>query len=103
MEIWYNIVIKNIHNAVDAMITTEFASSRGTVHHHSLNYTDPSTCIDIKRNKCLVILSLSLYSLCVTLDFYINCNWVKSDQFQTNPSTIIDGKAGYKIRECFLT
>ena len=56
------------------MITTEFASSRGAIHCHSLNYTDPSTCIDIKRNKCLVILSLSLYSLCVTLDFYINCN-----------------------------
>ena len=40
MEIWYNIVMKNIHNVVDVMITKEFASSRGAIHYHSLNYTN---------------------------------------------------------------
>ena len=34
--------------------------------------------------------------------YFINCNWEKSNQFQKNPSTIIDGKDGYKTRECFL-
>ena len=50
MEIWYKIVMKNIHNVVDAMITKEFASSRGAIHYHSLNYTNQSTCIEIKMD-----------------------------------------------------
>ena len=85
-----------MHNVVDAMITKEFTSSRGAIHYHSLNYTDQSTCIETKMNKCLVTLSLSLYRL------FINCDWEKTNQFQKNLSTIIDGKEGYKIRECFL-
>ena len=38
MEIWFNIILKNIHNVVDTMITKEFASSRDAIHYHSLNY-----------------------------------------------------------------
>ena len=79
MEIWYNIVMKNIHNVEDAMITKEFTSSRGAIHYHSLNYTDQSTCIEIKMNKCLVTLSLSLYILFVRLYSFINCHWEKSN------------------------
>ena len=85
MEIWYNIVMKNIHNVVDAMITKEFASSRGAIHYHSLNYTDQLSCIEIKMDKCLVTLSLSLYKLFVRLDSFINSNWEKSNQFEKNP------------------
>ena len=48
MEIWYNIIMKNIHNVVDTLITKEFASSRGAIHYHSLNYTDQSTSIEKK-------------------------------------------------------
>ena len=99
MEIWYNIVMQNIHNVVDAMITKEFTSSKGAIHYHSLNYTDQSTCIKIKMDKCLVILSLSLYSLFVRLDSLINCNWEKSEEFGINLTTIIDGKEAYKTRE----
>ena len=40
MGICYNIVLKSIHNVVDTMITKEFATSRGVIHYHSLNYTD---------------------------------------------------------------
>ena len=53
-------------------------------------------------DKCLVALSLSLYKLFVRLDFFMNCNWEKNNQFDKNPSTIIDGKNVYKIREYFL-
>ena len=53
-------------------------------------------------DKCLVTLSLSLYSLFVKLDSFINCNWEKSEKFEISPTTITDGKEGYKIRECFL-
>ena len=102
MEIWYNIVMKNIHNVVDAMITKEFASSRGAIHYHSLNYTDQLSCIEIKMDKCLVTLSLSLYKLFVRLDSFIDSNWEKSILFEKNPTTIRDGKEGYKTRECFL-
>ena len=102
MEIWYNIVTKNIHNVVDAMITKEFASSRGVIYYHSFNYTNQSTCIEIKMNKCLVTLPLSLYRLFFRLDSFINYNWEKSNKFQKTPSTIIDDKDGYKTRECLL-
>ena len=81
MEIWYNIVMENIHNVVDVMITKEFASSRGAIHYHSLNYTDQSTYIEIKMDKYVVTLSLSLYRLFVRFDSFINCNWEKSNQF----------------------
>ena len=67
------------------MITKKIASSRGTVHYHSLNYTDKSTCIEIKMDTFLVTLSLSLYRLFVRLGSFINCNWEKSNQFQKNP------------------
>ena len=40
MGICYNIVLKSIHNVVDTMITKKFATSRGVIHYHSLNYTD---------------------------------------------------------------
>ena len=53
-------------------------------------------------DKCLVTLSLSFYKLFVRLDFFINSNWEKNNQFDKNPSTIIDGKNVYKIREYFL-
>ena len=53
-------------------------------------------------DKCLVTLSLCLYSLLVRLDSFINCNWQKSEKFEINPTTIIDGKEGYKTMECFL-
>ena len=81
MEIRYNIVMKNIHNVVDVMITKEFASSRGAIHSHSLDYTNQSTCIEINMDKCLVTLSLCLYSIFVRLDSFINCNWEKSKKF----------------------
>ena len=74
--------MQNIHNVVDDMMTKEFASSRGAIHYHSLNYTDQSTCIEIKMDKCLVTLSLSLYRLFVRLDYFINCNWEISNPFQ---------------------
>ena len=51
MEISYNIVMKNIHNVEDAMITKEFTSSRGAIHYHSLNYTEQLSCIEIKIVK----------------------------------------------------
>ena len=95
--------MKNIHNVVDTLITKEFASSRGAIHYHSLNYTDQSTSIEKNMDKCLVTLSLSLYSLFVRLDNFINCNWKRCDSFKINPSTIIDGKVGYNAREKFLT
>ena len=47
MEIWYNIVMQNVHNVVDAMRTKEFASSRGTIHYHSLNYKGQSPSEEI--------------------------------------------------------
>ena len=62
MEIWYNIVMKNVHNVVSTMITKEFASSRGAIHYHSLNYTDQSTSEEIDADKCLVKLSIALYT-----------------------------------------
>ena len=61
MEIWYNIVMKNVHNVVSTMITKEFTSSRVTIHYHSLNYTDQSTSEEIDADKCLVNLSIALY------------------------------------------
>ena len=65
----------NVHNAVDSMITNEFTSSRVAIHYHSLNYTDKSKCIEVRIDKCLVTLSLSLYRLFVRLESFINCNW----------------------------
>ena len=35
--------MKNVHNVVSTMMTKEFASSRGAIHYHILNYTDQST------------------------------------------------------------
>ena len=35
--------MKTFHNTVSTMITKEFASSRGAIRYHSLNYTDQST------------------------------------------------------------
>ena len=78
-EMRYNIEMKKIHNVVDTMMTRKFESSSGVIHYHSLNYTDQSTCIEIKRNKCLVTLSLSLYILFVRLYSFINCHWEKSN------------------------
>ena len=74
--------MRNIHIVEDAMITKEFTSSREAIHYYSLNYTDQSTCIETKMNKCLVTLSLSLYRLFVRLDYFINCNWEISNPFQ---------------------
>ena len=36
------------------MITKDFVSSRGTIHYHSLNYTDRSISEAIDADKCLV-------------------------------------------------
>ena len=54
MEIWYNIVMKHICNVLSIMITKDFVSSRGTIHYHSLNYTDRSISEAIDADKCLV-------------------------------------------------
>ena len=61
MEIWYNIVMKNIHNIVSIMITKELAYFRGAIHYHSLNYTDQSTSEEINADKCLINLSIYRY------------------------------------------
>ena len=52
--LWYNIVMQNVHNVVHAMITKEFASSRGAIHYHSLNYSDQFTSEESDADKCLV-------------------------------------------------
>ena len=72
MEIWYNIVMKNIHNVVSTMITKEFESSRGAMHYHRLNYNDQSTLEEIDANKCLANQYIALYTLFVDLDKFIN-------------------------------
>ena len=54
MEIWYNIVMKNIHNNVSTMITKEFVVSRVAIHYHSLNCDIQSTAEEIEANKYLV-------------------------------------------------
>ena len=102
MEIWYNIVMKNIHNVNAVLISKEFASSRGSIHFHSLNHTDQSEDIEIKLDKCLVTLSISLYYLFKQLDIFICSFWVKSDQFKFNPALSITGKSSYEYRERFL-
>ena len=53
-------------------------------------------------DKCLVSLSLCLYSLFIRLYSFINCNWEKSEKFEINPTSVIDFKKGYKTRERFL-
>ena len=47
MKIWYNIVMKHVHNVVSTLAKKDFASSRRDVHYHSLNYTDQSTSEEI--------------------------------------------------------
>ena len=64
--------MKNIHNAVSTIITKEFASSRGAIHYHSLNYTIQSTSGEIDADKCLINLSIALYTLFIELDKLIN-------------------------------
>ena len=54
------------------MITKEFASSRGAIHCHSLNYTDRSTSEEIDADKCLVNLYIALYTLFIDLDKFID-------------------------------
>ena len=54
------------------MITKVFASSRGAIHYHSLNYTDQSTSEKNDANKCLVNLYLALYNLFKELDKFID-------------------------------
>ena len=102
MEIWYNIVMKNVHNVVSTMITKEFASSRGAIHYHSLNYTDQSTSEEIDADKCLVNLSIALYTLFIDLDKFIDTQWTYNNDFKKSPSKLIHGKEAYKIRELFL-
>ena len=51
MEIWYNIVMKNVHNVVSTMIIKKLTSFRGAIHYHTLNYTDQSTSEEIDTNK----------------------------------------------------
>ena len=47
MEIWYNIVMKNIQNVVDAMITKEFSSSG---EKNTLSYFELYGSVDMYRN-----------------------------------------------------
>ena len=102
MEIWYNIVMKNVHNVEHAMITKEFASSRGAIHYHSLNYSDQSTSEEIGADKCLVNLSIALYNLFVNLDEFINKHFTYSALFDTNPTSLIHGKGACGDKELFL-
>ena len=101
MEIWYNIVMKHVHNVVSTLATKEFASSRRDVHYHSLNYTDQSTSEEIDAAKCLVNLSIVLYNLFIELDKFIDIHWTYNNDLQTNPSTLMHGKEAYKCRELF--
>ena len=74
--------MKCFHNVVLTMITKEFTFSRGDIHYHSLNYTDPSTSEEIDGDKCLVNLSIALYTLFIELDKFINIHWTESNAFE---------------------
>ena len=103
IEIWYNIAMENIHNVVSTMITKEFASSRGAIHYHSLNYTDQSTLEKNDADKCLVNLSIALYTLFIDLDKFITIQWSYRSDSEINPSTLNHGKDNaYKSREKYL-
>ena len=94
--------MKNVHNIVHGMITKEFASSRGAIHYHSLNYSDQSTSEEIDADKCLVNLSIALYNLFVNLDKFINKHFTYSVLFDKNPTSLIHGKEACDDRELFL-
>ena len=80
--------MKCFHNIVLTMITKEFTFSRGDIHYHSLNYTDPSTSEEIDGDKCLVNLSIALYTLFIELDKFVNIHWTESNVFKQNPSIL---------------
>ena len=92
-----------MHNVVDAMITKEFAFSRGAIHYHSLNYSDQLTSEEIDADKVLVNLSIDLYRLFTKLDEFINIHFTYSALFDTNPTSLIHGKAACDDRELFFT
>ena len=95
--------MKCFHNIVLTMITKEFTFSRGDIHYHSLNYTDPSTSEEIDGDKCLVNLSIALYTLFVDLDKFINIYWTESNNYEQNPTTLIHAQDNvYTSREKYL-
>ena len=69
--------MKNVHNVVSTMITKQFVSSRGAIHYHSLNYTDQSTSEEIDTDRCLVNLSIDLYTFFIELNKFINIYWTE--------------------------
>ena len=91
--------MKFFHNVVSTITTKEFASFRGTIHYHSLNYTDQSTSEKNDTDQCLVHLSIPLYTLFKQLDNFINPHWTNSSKTEENPSKLIHGKETYKSRE----
>ena len=103
MEIWYNIVMTNIHNIVSTMITKEFLSSQGTMHYHSLNYSDQSIAEEMYADKCLVNLSIVLYTLFIDLDKFINMHWSYRNDSENAPSILMHDKDNaYKSIEKYL-
>ena len=95
--------MKNVHNVVSIMITKEFASSRVDIHYHRLNYTDQSTLEETDADKCLVNLSIALYTLFVDLDKFNNIYWTESHIFERHSSTLIHAKDNaYTSREKYL-
>ena len=51
--------MKNVRNVVSTMITKEFASFRGNIHYHDLNYIYHYTSEEMDTDKYLVNLSIS--------------------------------------------
>ena len=76
------------------MITKEFASSRGSIHYHSLNYTDQATSEELDADKYLVNISITLYTLLNQLDKFINSHWICINEYKIDNA--------YKSRQKYL-
>ena len=84
--------MKNVHKVVSIMTTKELTSYRDAIHYHSLKCIGQFTSEAIDAGKCLVNLSIALYTLFIELDKFIN-----------KSSTLIHAKdIVYKSREKYL-